>query len=230
MSAQNNKMSVSLQKEQKKCAYHNTAGGCKNGSDYTFAHISIGNKIYYLVENELKNCCPSTSISKMCQKITGMFLDMTSDEIKRLFNDETYLFERMNEVFCLIKEEKDVDVSELLKIVIEIEKFKFFLSHVLSFFKNNGRIDDVTSELAYTTNPFVKVGTVKANVENKNKYTCTFPSRDSSDVDFYTSLLSDISFQTNLRKGLSKECGRGYFTVKYFEEFNTLSIQAKRRL
>ena len=224
-------------KFKQKCDFFNTVRGCKNGKNCDFAHVAdvadevaTGNKIYGFVENELKKCCPSTSIAKICQKITGMFLDMNTEEKQRLYDDDVYRLSRMNDAFCAIKEEKDEDVSQLLKIVNEIEKFKFFLSHVLSFFKDNGRMEEVTAELAYTTNPFVKVGTIKTSVEKKNKYTCTFPGKDQSDFDFYTSLLSDISFQTNLRKGLSKECGRGYFTVKYFEEFNTLSIQAKRRL
>jgi hypothetical protein len=228
---------ISTQFEQKKCNFFNTVRGCKNGKDCEFVHVAdvadevaTGNKIYGFVENELKKCCPSTSIAKICQKITGMFLDMNTEEKQRLYDDDVYRLERMNDAFCAIKEEKDEDVSQLLKIVNEIEKFKFFLSHVLSFFKDNGRMEEVTAELAYTTNPFVKVGTIKTSVEKKNKYTCTFPGQDQSDFDFYTSLLSDISFQTNLRKGLSAECGRGYFTVKFLEMYNTLSIQAKHRL
>jgi hypothetical protein len=226
---------------QKNCHFFNTKTGCNNGDKCKFRHEKnqtgneveneveneVGNEVYLVVEHELKKYCPANRISIICQKITGMLLEMTSEEISQFIENESSRSEKMTEAFEAIKQEQEVDVTLQKEIVSEIEKFKFLLSHVSSFF-DNGRLEEVNAELAYTKIPFVKVGCIKFRTEKKNKYTCTFPNTE--DTDFYMKLLSDISFQTNLRKELSNKCPRGYFTVKFLEEYDTLSIQAKHRI
>ena len=185
----------------------------------------IGLQIYNTVHAILKTCCPFEKIHQIQAKITGMLMEMTPKEIDTFLGSESCQQERMSEAFTVIEE----DGGELSETVKEINFYKKFVDEIVSFFKEK-RLEEVNVHLTYTKET-VKVGVIQMQKsEKKNNYVFVVPGESKEEREFYMNLAAnDRSFQTNIRKGLSQYCHNGYFTMKYIDALEAVSIQAIQR-
>lgn len=243
------------------------SGYCSKGASCTFLHQTTvvpqkeqdGTAIYNIVNTILKSCCPHEKIQKITGKITGMLLEMDSDEINEFLTKPSYQQQRMEDAFTAIEQENESigvslnefyelvrngatdaklpfaddaveEIGELAQTVKEIKSYKKCLDEIITFFKEK-RLDEVDVHLSYTKGSVIKVGLIQLQKpEKKNNYTFVVPGDSKEEREFCMYLAAnDPFFQNNVRKGLSQICPKGYFTMKYIDAIQAVAIQATRR-
>jgi hypothetical protein len=232
------------------CKFYNTKYGCNKGDSCTFRHVSessdneapvdkgvsvsdkgvsdkerLGLQIYNTVYGMLKACCPFERIHRIQAKVTGMLLEMTPEEICVFLGSASCQQERLNEAFAAMEE----DGGEFSEMVKEIKLYKKFLIEIVAFFAEK-RLEEVNVHLSYTKET-VKVGLIQMQKpEKKNNYVFVVPGDSKEEREYCMNLAAnDRFFQTNIRKGLSEHCHNGYFTMKYIDVLEAVSIQAIQR-